>query len=141
MYLWEPSDNIISNYHGVFIHIFMHGYYPINIYIYLTIFCQCYLLFADVSSFLLMLLLNSFIFYKFNFSLELISLNFLSCRLPQSNLLQSFICYSIMKRQVQKPKLSFISFHLYGMMITSWGLMKKNWQCLWCNQSLHIQHP
>ena len=29
MYLGEPSSNIISNYHGTFIHIFMHGYYPI----------------------------------------------------------------------------------------------------------------
>ena len=30
IYLLEPSDNIISNYHGTFIHIFMHGYYPIR---------------------------------------------------------------------------------------------------------------
>ena len=56
---------------------------------------------------------------------ELISLKFLSCRLPQANLLQHFICYSISKRQAQKPKLILISFHIYGMMITFWGLMKK----------------
>ena len=29
IYLGEPSGNIILNYHGTFIHIFMHGYYPI----------------------------------------------------------------------------------------------------------------
>ena len=29
IYLEEPSGNIISNHHGTFIHIFMHGYYPI----------------------------------------------------------------------------------------------------------------
>ena len=34
IYLGEQSGNTISNYHGTFIHIFMHGYYPIlNIYI------------------------------------------------------------------------------------------------------------
>ena len=27
--LGEPSGNILSNYHGTFLHIFMHGYYPI----------------------------------------------------------------------------------------------------------------
>ena len=30
LYLGEPSGNIISNYHGTFIHIFMHVYYPIH---------------------------------------------------------------------------------------------------------------
>ena len=30
IYLGEPSGNIISNYHGTFIHICMHGYYPIH---------------------------------------------------------------------------------------------------------------
>ena len=35
IYLGEPSGNIISNYHGTFIHIFMHGYDPnLNIYKY-----------------------------------------------------------------------------------------------------------
>ena len=29
IYLGEPSGNIISDYHGTSIHIFMHGYYPI----------------------------------------------------------------------------------------------------------------
>ena len=29
IYLGEPSGNIISNYHVTFIHIFIHGYYPI----------------------------------------------------------------------------------------------------------------
>ena len=29
IYLGELSGNIISNYHGTFIHIFIHGYYPI----------------------------------------------------------------------------------------------------------------
>ena len=29
LYLGEPSGNIITNYHGTFIHIFMHGCYPI----------------------------------------------------------------------------------------------------------------
>ena len=29
IYLEEPLGNIIKNYHGTFIHIFMHGYYPI----------------------------------------------------------------------------------------------------------------
>ena len=28
IYLEEPSGNIIMNYHGTFIHIFIHGYYP-----------------------------------------------------------------------------------------------------------------
>ena len=29
LYIEEPSGKIISNYHGTFIHIFMHGYYHI----------------------------------------------------------------------------------------------------------------
>ena len=29
LYLGKPSGNIILNYHGTFIHIFMHRYYPI----------------------------------------------------------------------------------------------------------------
>ena len=34
IYIVEPSGNIISNYHGTFIHIFMHLYYP-NLKIYI----------------------------------------------------------------------------------------------------------
>ena len=41
-YLGEPSGNIISNYHGTSIHIFMYGYCPFfKVYI-KRFFCQCY---------------------------------------------------------------------------------------------------
>ena len=56
--------------------------------------------------------------------LKLISLNFWSYHLPQANLLQIFIRSSIRKIYVQKQKLSLISFHLFGIMITFWGLTK-----------------
>ena len=55
----------------------------------------------------------------------MISLKFPLCHLPQANLLQNFICCSIMRSKVQKPKLSFISLHIYGMMVTFSGVMKK----------------
>ena len=55
----------------------------------------------------------------------MISVKFTSCRLPQANLLQHFIHFSISKRQVQKPQPRSISFHPYGMMITFGGYMKK----------------
>ena len=93
----------------------LNRFFPVNVTI----------LFADVSSFLPMLLLKPFKFYKLIFFLELRSVNLLSCRLQQANIPQHFICYSIRERKLQKQKLSLISFHLYGMMITFWGLAKK----------------
>ena len=81
---------------------------------------------------------NYFIIYKWDFLFQLISVKFTSCRLSQANLLQHFIHLSIRKRQVQKPQPRSISFHLHGMMITFGGQMKKNWQCLWCNQSFQV---
>ena len=73
LYRGEPSGNIISNDYVTFIHIFMHIYNPINIYIYILnrffrsmlpfylpmflLSCQCY------SK-------NSFIFYQLKFSLS-----------------------------------------------------------------------
>ena len=76
-------------------------------------------LFSTLSLFLLTILLKLSLFYKLNI-FQLISF----CLL-QSNLLQHFISFSIRKRQVQKPKLGLILFHIYGTMITLWGLMKK----------------
>ena len=120
IYLGKPLGNIFSNYHGTFIHIFMHGYYPIlNIYILNRLSSvNVTVLFADVSSFLPMLLLKLVHFLQVGFLLELISLKFMSYCIPQDNLLQHFIFFPIRKIQVQKLKLSLISFHLYGMMIT-----------------------
>ena len=63
--------------------------------------------------------------YKLNFLSHFILVKFTSCRLPQANLLQNFISYSIRKRQVQKPQLRWIFFHLYWMMITFGIQMKK----------------
>ena len=80
---------------------------------------------------------NYIIIYKIDFLFQLISVNFTSYRLSQANLLENFIYFSIRKRQVQKSQPSSILFHLYGMMITLGGQMKKNWQCLWCNQTFH----
>ena len=104
----------------------MYGYDPnFKIYI-LTIFSvNVTVLFANVSSFLPTLILKLFHFLQVEFFLQLISLKFPSCRLPQVNIPQSFICFSIRKIQVQKQKLSLISFHIYGMMIKFLGLMKK----------------
>ena len=93
-------------------------------YIFNRFFVDVAVLFANVSYFLPTLLLKLFYFLQVGF-FQLISLKFPSCCLPQANLIQNFIRFSISKRQVQKPKLSLISFHLYGMMITFWGLMKK----------------
>ena len=82
-------------------------------------------LFADVPLSCQMLLLKIFHFLQVEHFLKLISLKFSSCCLPKFNLLQHFIRFSISKIQVQKPKLILISFHLFGAMITFWGLMKK----------------
>ena len=81
--------------------------------------CQCIFFLANINS-------KTVTFLQVEIVLELISLTFPSCRLPQANLLQYFIRFSISKRQGQKPKLSLILFHLYGMIITFWGLMEKN---------------
>ena len=59
------------------------------------------------------------------FVFQLISVKFRSCSLPQANLLRNFIPIFNKEKQVQKPQLSWISFHLYGMMITFRGMMKK----------------
>ena len=66
-----------------------------------------------------------FNFLQVEFLFQLISVNFTSCRLPQAIFLHNFIHFSIRKRQVQKPYLSWISFHLCGMLITFGGYMKK----------------
>ena len=68
---------------------------------------------------------NYFIIYKLYCLFQLRTVKFKSCYLPQANLLQHFIHFQIRKRQVQKPQPSSISFHLYGIMITLGGQMKK----------------
>ena len=50
-------------------------------------------LFSNVSSFLLRLLLKLFHVQQVDFFLELTLLKFMSYRLPQSNILQHFICF------------------------------------------------
>ena len=58
IYLGEPWGNIISNHHGIFIHIFMHGYDPsFKIYIltvcfgqYCRFICQCIFSLANFTS-------------------------------------------------------------------------------------------
>ena len=54
IYLGEPSGNTISNPHGTFIHIFMHGYNPNFKKYILNVFfpVNVAVLFADVSTFL-----------------------------------------------------------------------------------------
>ena len=81
-------------------------------------------LFSDVPSFLPMLLPKLFHYLQVEYSLKLTLLKFISCRLPQTNLLQNFIRFSIRKIQVQKPKVGLISFILFWAVITFWGLMK-----------------
>ena len=66
-----------------------------------------------------------FHYLQVGYFFQLLSVKFTSCRLPQANLLQHLIHFSIRKRQVLKPQPSLISFHLYGMMITLGGSMKK----------------
>ena len=99
IYLVEPLGNIISNCHGRFIHIFMHWYDPIfkiyewnsrfssmNMAVFFSLFsCQQYIK-------------NFIIIYKIDFLFLLRSVKFTSCRLPQKNLLQHFINFSIRKR-------------------------------------------
>ena len=66
IYLGEPSGNIILNYHGTFIHMFMHWYdTSLNIYIINRFFldqcchfiCQCIFFLANITS------KKAFIFY------------------------------------------------------------------------------
>ena len=98
LYLGYPYGNIISNYHGTFIHIFMYGCYLfLNIY-QTSFFCQfyrfifrCILFFTNVTS-------KIFHFLQVENFMELVSLKFMSCHLPQVNLLQHFIRFSIRKR-------------------------------------------
>ena len=118
IHIGEPPGNIIPNYHGTFIHIFMHGYdlnfkYILNRFFYqcCRFICQCIFFLANINS-------KTVSFLQVEIFLELISLMFPSCRVPQANLLQNFIRFLIRKRQGQKPKLILISFHLYGMIIT-----------------------
>ena len=101
---------------------------PSKIYIYNSFFssinladffCSLFFLANDTSRFI------SF-FTSWIFLLQLISVKFTSYRLPQANLLQHLIHFSIRKRQVQKPQLSSISLHIYGMVITFGGQMKKS---------------
>ena len=67
-------------------------------------------LFANVTS-------KTLSFLQVENFLKLVSLEFPSFCLPQFNIFQKFIRFSIRKRQGQKQKLSLISFHLFGMMI------------------------
>ena len=80
--------------------------------------CLCIVFLSNVTS-------RTVSFLQVECFLEFISLNFLSCGIPRANILQRLICFWISKRQLKKPKLSLISYHLYGMIITFWGLMKK----------------
>ena len=56
--------------------------------------------------------------------LKLASLKFSSCNLPQVSFWKNIIYCLIMKICVHKYKQSLILFHLFGMMIIFWGLMK-----------------
>ena len=108
LYTYLCMDNIIitkESYQTVF---------PINVIV----------LFSSVSSFLLRILLKLLTFLQVEIFLKLVSLNFPSCSLPQFNLLKKFIGFSISKRRVQKQKLSLIWFHIFGMIIILWGLVK-----------------
>ena len=93
--------------------------------IYQTVFfCQCYCIIRWRSLFIDNVTSKTLSFLQVEIFLKLISLKFPSCRLRQTNLPQNFIRFSIRKIQVQKPKLSLISFCIFGMMITFWSLMK-----------------
>ena len=123
IYLGEPSGNIISNYHGT-----LYTYTCIDMiiclkYIYetVTFLGQCCRFFCPSLFSCQQYIKKSFIFLLVGFLFQLISVKFTPCRLPQANLLQHFILFSISKRQVQKPQPSLISFHLYGMIITFGG--------------------
>ena len=61
VYLGEPSGNIISNYHGTFIHIYMHWYDPMfKIYIWNSFFPRLMLpFFLSLSFFLPIIHLKS----------------------------------------------------------------------------------
>ena len=110
IYLGEPLGNIISNYHGTFIHIFMHWYDPIfKIYKWNSRFSSINLAVFFVLSFFLPTIHQELFHYlQVGFLFQLISVKFTSCCLPQANRLQHFIRFSIRKRQVQKPQLSWI---------------------------------
>ena len=107
IYIVQPLGNIISNYHGTFIHIYMNSYDSISkIYIWNSFFSSINLaIFFWFSLFSCQQYTkNYFIIYKLDSLFQLISVNFTSCRLPQSNLLQHFIHFSISKIQVKKPQ-------------------------------------
>ena len=95
--------------------------------IYETVFFlgQCCRLYLTLYLFLPTIHLKLFHFLQVGFFLQLISWKFPLFCLTQTNLLQHFIIFSIRKRQVQKPKLGLTSFHIYGIMTTFGGLMKK----------------
>ena len=79
--------------------------------------CQCYFFPANVTAKTL-----SF-FTSCNFS-QVDIINFPSCHPLQVNHCQNIIICSIMKIHVQKQKQSLILFHMFGIIIIFWGLMK-----------------
>ena len=110
IYLGEQSGNVISNLHGTFLHIFMHQYeHNLKIYILNLFFLvNVAVLFANLSSFLPTLLLKIFHYLQVGLFLHVISLKFLSFILPQANILQHFIRFSISKNNCRNQKLSLI---------------------------------
>ena len=96
LYLGEPPGHSIRNYHDTFIYIFMHGYYYICQMKFIKLFSvNVTVLFEDVSTFLMKLLLKLFHFLVAQKFLRLITLKFPSCCISQVHLLQNLICFSI----------------------------------------------
>ena len=110
IYLRELLVNIISNYHGTFIHLYMHWYdsvykrYKRNSRFFFDLYGGFFVLIFLCEQYIK----NFIIIYKAEFLFLLISVNFISCRLPQANLLQHCIHFLIRKRKVQKPQPSSI---------------------------------
>ena len=132
IYLRQPSGNIISNYHGTFIHIVMHGYDPnLNKYILNRFFSvNVAVFFAIVYSFLPMLLLKIFRFLQVGFfsSVDMIKVSvMLSTTIQSSSTFHSFFNKEKTSAETE-TKLDFIS--------SIWNddhilrLDERNWQCL-----------
>ena len=137
IYLGEPSGNIISNYHGTFIHIYMHWYDPMfNIYIWNSFFPRVMLpFFLSLSFFLPKIHLKLFHFLQVGFfiSVDIIEVSvLLSTTSQSSSTFHSFFNKEKTSEETE-TRLDFISYIWDDDHILR--LDGKNWQWLWCNTS------
>ena len=109
IYLGEPPGNIISNYHGTFIHIFMHGY-DTKKKILNSFLCQCCCFICQGIFFLANVTSNIFHFLQVEFSwVDIIKASVMSSTTSQySSTFHSFFIKENTGAETE-TKLDFIS--------------------------------